>query len=115
MTLEALALLSADRPGACCPYGRCVYRASKVRRWLALRARLREMCEFPAASKHQLGHRPDDERPCVDQAPSRGTLDTSAARMDTILVLVDLERAEAAGCTTPEQIGRWLCPYSDEC
>lgn len=96
----------------CCPPGACVYRPEKVRHWLRIRRELREMAEWPGAAKHALGCRSDDERPCSPEAHDSMSTAIGSTRMDTVGVLADLERAEANGCSTPEQIARYLCPWS---
>ncbi len=98
--------------GDCCG-AECQYRPDRVRFWLKMRHLLHELAENPSRAIHQLERPADNDRPSEEpMARARGGGGPRDGWTEWILIAADLETARAAGCSTPEQIARYLCPWA---
>lgn len=97
-----------------CCFGSCRYTPGRVGFWRRNLGRLAELAEYPRPGLHQLGHDPNDGRPCADSGGRCRGAGESDISGDLIAVKADIEMALRAGCRTDEEIAAYLCPFALE-
>lgn len=97
----------------CCLPGLCAFSPAAVRFYRTLRRLCRETGTDPVEGAYTIVHAGGHDA-IATLLRGEQSVSTETARERWADRILDVERAEQAGCRTAEQIARFLCPFAVE-